>query len=325
MGMIKPSYQRAALLVSLGLVLVLWLSSQPPIPRAPVGTSLPSIRPATWIAFPPARLVRPGQPHGFAALVDAIDTETDPDRRSETLDQAIAALADNDLPSAIAALMDDPRPTAGDIRQLMLKRWAEKEPAKVADWASRLPPGPTYTSALEQLAIAWANIDLPSAERWLGALPGGEAKSNATLALGYEVARTDPVKALALAIDLPANASRDNMLLHAVSQWADVDAPGAIGWVRQWPDSGLRERMLGSAAVAMANQDGQAAAQLAASELGPGGQASAAVAIVQRWGQQAPRDAVAWVRQFPETTVRDSAMESLLGVWQFHDPRDASD
>ena len=73
-------------------------------------------------------------------------------------------------------------------------------------------------------------------------------------------------------------------------------------------------------AVASAEQDGAAAATLAANALGAGDeQDRAAVSIVQRWAQNSPQAAASWVAQFPDIPARDAAVENLLALWTAQD------
>ncbi len=45
----------------------------------------------------------------------------------------------------------------------------------------------------------------------------------------------------------------------------------------------------------------------------------AAVAIVQRWAQNSPGAAAAWVSQFADGPLRDAAAQNLLVVWTAKD------
>jgi hypothetical protein len=155
-----------------------------------------------------------------ASLLAAVEAETDPDRRGEALKRTAAAVSDADLPAELDLLTRDPDQAADELRQLLVRRWAESDAPAAATWASQLPEGPIRCAALEQVAIAWANTDLPVAADWVRALPESDSRAASTLALAYEAARTEPVLALELAGALPPTRERDELLAHAVSQWA---------------------------------------------------------------------------------------------------------
>jgi len=114
------------------------------------------------------------------------------------------------------------------------------------------------------------------------------------------------------------------LLAHAVSQWASVEGKAAAEWAQRDPDPLLRHRLLGAIAVGFAKQDPGAAAALVAAGLPAGReQDCAAVAIVQRWAQQAPEDAARWVAQFADTPSRTAAAENLAALWAARDESQA--
>jgi hypothetical protein len=77
--------------------------------------------------------------------------------------------------------------------------------------------------------------------------------------------------------------------------------------------------------VAVAGQDGAAAATIAATVLTPGDeQDRAAVTIVQRWVQTEPEQAAAWVAQFPDTPARAATVQSLVAFWAAQDQQAAA-
>lgn len=249
-----------------------------------------------------------------------IAIETDLDLQSEEIELAVEKVAPADVPAALAALGAQTGPAATEMRQLLVRRWAERDVAAAATWATQLPEGAPRNQALEQVAIAWAETDLDDATAWLRDLPDGEGKHLATLSTAYEAARTDPLVALELASKLPASPARDELLVHAVSQWATADFAAAAGWAGQIPEADLRQNLLSSIAVAASAENASAAAGFIASSLAPGEtQTRAAVSITQRWTQSAPQDAAAWIAQFPDLPVRDAAVENLVGLWARQD------
>ncbi len=219
------------------------------------------------------------------------------------------------FPSAITWTVDgDPVPQ--EQAELMVRRWAEADPAAAAAWSLSLEEGPSREAALQQVAVTWANLDLASALDWIDGIAESEDRERATCAAGYEVARTDPVVALEIASHLAPSAARDDLLIHALSQWAGIDAQAVCDWALQIPEPALRERMVAAAAIGLAELDPEAAASLAADSLEEGvEQDRTAVAIVQRWAQSSPDAAAAWVAAFPEIASRDSAVENLLAIW----------
>lgn len=249
------------------------------------------------------------------------ETGSSPRNRSDDeLQLAVESIAVADIPAALAALATKSGPDAVEMRTLLVRRWAENDPAAAAKWATQLPAGELRTTALEQVATAWAESDLANAAAWLRDLPEGEGKQIATTSVAYEAARTDPVLALELACALAPTLARDELLVFAVSQWSAENFPAAVEWAGRIADAGLREEMLSAIAVAAASADAPAAATMVASTLATGAaQARAAVAITQRWTQTAPEEAAAWVAQFPDVPLRAVAVKNLVNLWGMTD------
>jgi hypothetical protein len=240
--------------------------------------------------------------------------ETNPERKAQTLDRIMQS-ADPDRRQMLEALAARVDSEAAELRQLLVRRWAEEQPKAAAAWAAHLPEGPAQTEAVSQIALAWAEIDLKAAIAWANSLAENSGKQVALANLAYEAARTAPEIALALAGTLTPNADDDNLVVHAVSQWAAADSSAATAWAEKVPDVHLRQRVIAAVVVALATQNGGAAARLAASELAPGEeQDRAVVAVVQRWAQTSPRDAMAWVSQFPNSSLRQAALQSVAAL-----------
>lgn len=246
--------------------------------------------------------------------------QTDPNLPGEEIELAVENIADADLLALLESLGAQTGPTAMETRQLLLRRWADRDAAAAAAWAIQFPEGPVRSSALEQVAIAWANSDLKNTAAWLRDLPDGESKQVATLATAYEATRSAPLTALDLASNLAPTSERNELLAHAASQWATDNFAAAAEWAGKISDADLRQQMLAAIAVAGAGENAPAAAAFIANSLTPGEtQARAAVSITQRWTQSAPPDAAAWISQFPDLPVRDAAVENLVGLWAQHD------
>ena len=255
-----------------------------------------------------------------AMLFAKVEAETDADRRNEVLERAAKSISDAELPAQLDALAFETSPGAAEMSLLLVRRWAESDPAAASKWISRLGESPQSRAMVKQVAVAWAGADLTAAASWLDTLPEGEGKQIATIGLAYEAARSEPRTALDLAGALPPTRERDDLLVHAVSQWAGVDDSAAATWAMKVPDLSLRQRLVASVAIALAEQDAVAAVRLAVNGLAAGEeQDRAAVSIVQRWAQQSPQTAASWVAQFPDIPSRDAAVQNLFSIWAAQD------
>ena len=266
--------------------------------------------------LPPGLTVMKQSQDRQAAVLKVIESETDESARDRALNEAVAAISSWDRPAFLATLFNQNTPAAAQLRDLLVRRWAETDPSAAAAWVTQLPPGSAAQSALQQVGLAWANVNLAGAMKWLGTVPEGSAKEAVTLDIAYEAARTDPVSALRLASPLPDTLARNNLLSFAVSQWAETDASTAGAWVAQIADDVLRQQLEARVAVALAGRDGAAAATIVGTALTPGPeQDRTAVSIVQRWAQTSPQTAAEWIMQFPDSPVRDSAARNLMAIW----------
>jgi hypothetical protein len=69
-------------------------------------------------------------------------------------------------------------------------------------------------------------------------------------------------------------------------------------------------------AATLSEADSIAAAELVLDSLPPGkAQDDVLVGVVQRWTQRDPVAAAEWVSRFPESAVRNSAMENVIKLW----------
>ena len=261
----------------------------------------------------------------YTSLLKTFDFLTDSDRRRESLERAVISVTVNDRPALLESLLRDDDFAAAELREGLIRRWAETDPIGAVAWASQISDPATRQASLKQAASAWAEKDLSSATSWLATLADGPDKQAAAIAVAYEAAKSNPLTSLKLASQLPATSDRDSLLVYAVSQWAGSDSKTATTWAAQVNDSKLRQHLLAAVSVAMAARDGLGAATLAGMALPPGPeQDRTAISIVQRWAQTSPQDAANWVAQFPNTAVRASATQNLITIWAAKDAKAAA-
>lgn len=239
-----------------------------------------------------------------------------------TMDELVGTIADAQLPAVLNELLAASAGEPGaDSCQLLLRRWAERNPVAAAAWVDQLPEGALRREAIQHVAIVWANADLAGALQWVQHLSSGEAKQSALLNIGYEAARSAPLESLQVAVELPAGRNRDELLAHAASQWAASAPAAAAEWAGRIPDAGLRGQILARIATAWAELDPTAAAGLVTTALPAGSvQDRAVTAVVQRWAQQSPEAAANWVEQFPEIPLRETVVQNLIATWGNHNP-----
>ncbi len=249
-----------------------------------------------------------------------VESTDDVEVVDDALEQIVQNISEADLLPTLEKALRDNDPAMTELRDLLFARWAKSDTAAAATWAEQLPEGELRNMTLEQIAIAWMNLAPASASEWVKALPPGESQSLALFAAAYEASRTEPQIALELAAQFAPSPERDELLNHALSQWATVDFELALAWAREVPDDVLRQDLLATLAIARAETDAATSAAIVATGLATGdAQSRAAVSVVQRWAQNLPAEAAAWVTEFPDVPLRQTAVENLVNLWAARD------
>ena len=328
---IRYSIFAVGLLVA-GIILG-WRLAAPPAPRtsiaAATGTSQDPAAQETTHSSTPSFSENPeaGQTRDSprlgvqaAALLHEMEQAEDPQLQDEALEHAVSSVKRVDLRETLEQLAAVEGDTARQLREGLVRRWAQMDPKAVGRWAVGLHSPLLLSEAVPQIAVAWAQADFSSAWAWANSLPEGETRQSAQLSAAYEESRFEPERALQAASNLPQTVGRDNLLAFAASQWAAFDPIAALAWAKQSPDLNLRETLYANILTAFAVQDASTAAGMVATGLRPGeAQNRAAVAIVQRWAQSSPSDAAGWISRFPESTLRQDSIQALLSVWAAQD------
>lgn len=328
---IQYSIFAIALLVA-GIILG-WRLGAPPVTRAsielaaapPPDPAAQETSPANTSSFSEnteaeQTLVSPRLGVHAAALLHEMEQAEAPELQDEVLEHALASVKRVDLRETLEQLAAVEGETARQLREGLVRRWAQLDPKAAAHWAAGLRSPLLISEAVPQIAVAWAQTDFSSTWSWANSLPDAEARQSAQLCAAYEESRFEPEQALQAASNLPQTVGRDNLLAFAASQWAAFDPNAALAWAKQAPDLNLRETLYANILTAFAAQDPSTAAGMVATGLRPGeAQDRAAVAIVQRWAQSSPSDAAGWISRFPESTLRQDSIQALLSIWAAQD------
>ncbi|MDB6016297.1 MAG: hypothetical protein JWR19_786 [Pedosphaera sp.] len=258
-------------------------------------------------------------------LIQDLHVEDDSIKREELIANFLATLKLEDVSAALDILKNtETSDLVGDLSRRLVQRWAEGNPQDLDAWAKSLPAGPQRQAALDGLAITWANSQLTNAISWGQSLADETERNRALVVVANEAVRVDPMVSLKLGVDLPPNSQRDEMIERAAMEWASRDAQNAVAWAVQIPDETLRAKVLAGEATAWADQDPESAATLAVTELPAGRlQQDTVISIVERWAQQQPETAAAWVEQFPEGALREAAIQNLIAQWSQKAPAEA--
>jgi hypothetical protein len=270
----------------------------------------------------------PAEPASLSATasVDVRQEDINEESESALADSCAETIPVTNIAAKLESILADGSIGAACLRESLVRRWATNDPVSASSWAAQVSQTRAGQDALRQVAIAWAAVDFSAAGRWLGQLTETDAAKEAMLGAAYEAARDQPTAALEFATGLGAGEDRDNLLVHAAAQWAVLDPSAAAGWAQTIPHSAIQQQVIASISAAVADTDPGAAADLASSSLSPGElQNRAAVEIAQRWAENSPRDAAAWISMFRVSALKDVATQDLMSIWTEQDPVDAAD
>ncbi len=200
----------------------------------------------------------------------------------------------------------------GNTARLLLRRWVDLDPTMAVGWVMQLTDADARRELTAVAGVAWSQKDLLAALAWVESLSEGDTKHRALVDIGYEVARVDPLNAMQIATQLPVDENSDALLLHAFAQYASADSSQSQQLALSLPLGLMRNRVLATMSTVQAKQDSAQAAKFAVDNIPPGPELDRAViSIVQIWAKKNFTQASAWVDSFPDSAIRNLAMQSL--------------
>lgn len=149
------------------------------------------------------------------------------------------------------------------------------------------------------------------------ALPKSVDRDDALESIIEDAVELDPEIACdAFAQLSPASATRDQMIEHFSMRLAEQDLDRAVKWAGSLNTDEERSLAFGNVALDLSTDDPAAAAKL----LSDSGVASrnfdvTVVQVIQRWADQSPADAAAWVVSFESGEVRSAGIKAVLSTW----------
>lgn len=235
--------------------------------------------------------------------------------RFKAMQDFVEAVPPRELPVVLKKLAElqsaNPTLCGRELESRLLRRWADQDAGSAAKWAAEARGG-NRGELLAVVGTSWAREKFADAAAWARGLEDGEDRQRAVASVAYEAIHSDPKGALKLLGDLPAEGERNNTMVIAVAAWAGASPGEAAAWAKQLPEDGLRQQSVSAVALTWAASDPQAAAGLAL-ECMPAGelQDRTVLSIARRWAMMQPGEATAWVKRFPEGTLRETALESI--------------
>lgn len=246
----------------------------------------------------------------FDPPITNLEAQSPPEEDFEKIAALIGSMSETEVCEWLAKLTN--QDLTSNTGRLLMRRWVELDPTAAVNWATQLGDTGARQELVDVVAVAWSEKDLPAALIWVEALPEDDTKHQALADLGYEVARIDPVSAMQIATQLPASDNSDALLLHALAQYTSADPAQSQQLALSLPPGTLRDQALATVATIESKQDGPQAATFAVENIASGpGLDRAIMGVIQGWAQIDFTGASVWVQSFPNSPIRDQAMQSL--------------
>lgn len=235
-----------------------------------------------------------------------------------TLTAALERLVVSDAQAAAGVVSslsasEVPSNAAAQVAQAL----AAKDPAAAMQWANTLPDGNARKVARARALEVWAARDPNAAAQYVSAMPAGSGQQDAVALLAWRLGRDDAPQAIAWATSLPAEAGRAAALARVADGWATRDPAGAAHWI-----AGEASDQLGQLAPSTLNaalsywvlKDPAATGDFVRL-LSPTQQAAAAEFVAPLLAQQDPAQALRWAESLPAAQAHDTAITAAYQRW----------
>ncbi len=281
--------------------------------------SAPSQTPAKTIR---GGLSSPAKTSELEQILKGPPSDADSENRSEALVSWVKGFSEDARKEALRLLLSTNNIAGGtELRNALLANWAAADPAGAGAWLKSLPGSLGRREAFRVLATSWADQDLDAALAWAQELGSSADREPALAAIAYAAISEDPVKSLEIGVELEPTATREELLTQAAAEWAVQDPSAAADWAKRVDSAHGRAVLIAAVAAAWSESDPESAGRLASQELPSGrAQEDAVIGILQRWAQSAPEAALAWVGQFADGDLKDTALQATIQIWASQDP-----
>lgn len=200
----------------------------------------------------------------------------------------------------------------------------EALPRRGLELALELPDSPERNDLLQQAARAWLRRDPSAALEWVNAV---EEASVRRIVIRQHVdnllASNDPASAVAWLDRIWEPIARDALVSRVGEAWGRIDGQVAWQWAASLPVGETREIAIQSILSSWAEQQPIEAAAAAVNQLPPQEQSHGVLAVLLAWTQRDPAAAASWVSLFPESPLRETATQNVVGNWATFDVESA--
>ncbi|MBU6410351.1 MAG: hypothetical protein KGR98_08180 [Verrucomicrobia bacterium] len=149
-------------------------------------------------------------------------------------------------------------------------------------------------------------------------LPNGYERSEALSAVCLGLAQDDPAQAVNLAQSLYLDQMPGAVVEELIQQWASSDFAAALTWANNISPGRERDAVMTRLGFVLSETDPSDAANLVQTQIPPGrARDEAVMTVLHQWAMRDMAAAAAWVATFPETPLRQRALEELKGIEKY--------
>ncbi len=192
---------------------------------------------------------------------------------------------------------------------------AAKDPAAAMQWVNTLPDATASSVARVRALEVWAARDPSAAEQYVNTLPPASQR-DAIAALAWQLGRDDAQQAITWATSLP-DAGRAAALARVADGWATRDPAGAAHWVAEEASDQLGQLAASTLNAALSYwvlKDPAATGDFVRT-LPSAQQATAAGFVAPLLAQRDPAQALNWAESLPTPPARDAAIAAAYQRW----------
>jgi hypothetical protein len=193
----------------------------------------------------------------------------------------------------------------------LLQQWVGRDPLAAANFAQGIEP-PELREKIRHLVLqAWTALDPSAALSWAAELTLSFERQTTMGQILAQMLERDPQVAVQAAIS-HFDETKNGLLEQLMQQWAAQDFSSAHEWITQQAPSEQRDELLAHIAFTQSRTAPEEAARLVAEEISSGDtQVEAAIWVLSQWALSDPKGALAWLKQFPEGSIRDRAQREI--------------
>jgi len=193
-------------------------------------------------------------------------------------------------------------------------------PQKTLELALELPDSPEKHDLLQRAAAAWLQSDPSAALEWAKEVE--DAAIRRVVIRQYVdnlLASNDPAGAAPWLDRIPNPIDRNAMISRVSESWGRLESHTAWQWAAALPEGEARAIAIQNILSSWAEQHPVEAATAAVNQLPPLEQSHGVLAVLLFWTQRDPAAAASWVSLFPESPLRETATQNVVGNWALRD------